>query len=276
MVLPAPFGPTSPTFSPRFTAADASRKRIWLPWRFETPSMRITGRGYSLRRMANPTLVIGNKVYSSWSLRPWLLMKHAGISFEEVRIPLYGPESKGRIEAFSAAGKVPVLVDGALRVWDSLAICELLAERFPERAGWPRDPDARAVARSVSAEMHAGFVSLRTELAFNARESRSGVVPSPAARAEIERVVALWHECRARFGGGGPWLFGAFSPADAMYAPVALRFLTYGISLPAEAAAYADAVRRHPAVEEWIRDARLEREVLEKFERGKAVPLGAG
>jgi len=221
--------------------------------------------------MALPTLVIGNKVYSSWSLRPWLLMKHAGIAFEEVRIPLYGPDSQARITAFSAAGKVPVLVDGDLRIWDSLAICEYLAERFPERAGWPRELAARALARSASAEMHSGFFALRSELAFNAREARSGVIPSEAARTEIARVVSLWGECRARYGSGGPWLFGAFCPADAMYAPVALRFLTYGVELPPAAAAYAAAVRAHPAVEAWIRDARAEPERLEKFERGHAA-----
>jgi glutathione S-transferase len=221
--------------------------------------------------MALPTLVIGNKVYSSWSLRPWLLMKHAGIDFQEVRIPLYGPDSKARIEAYSKAGKVPILLDGTLRVWDSLAICETIAERAPERAGWPRDPAARALARSVSAELHSGFVALRSELCFNAREDRTGVAPSEAARAEIARVVSIFEECRGRYGSGGPWLFGAFSPADAMWAPVALRFLTYGIELVPVAAAYAAAVRAHPAVEEWIRDARSEREVLEKFERGRAA-----
>jgi glutathione S-transferase len=216
-------------------------------------------------------LVIGNKVYSSWSLRPWLLLKHGGIAFEEVRIPLYQPDSRARIKAWSPAGQVPVLAEGPLRVWDSLAICETLAERFPERCGWPRDPDARAHARSISAEMHSGFYSLRHELAFYARGPRSGVVPSEKAREEIARVVEIWEDCRGRFGDAGPWLFGSFSPADAMYAPVALRLLTYGVALPPVAAAFAEAVRRHPALEEWIGAARLETEVLEKFERGARV-----
>jgi glutathione S-transferase len=214
------------------------------------------------------TLVIGNKVYSSWSLRPWLLLKHGGVPFEEVRIPLYLPESKARIRAWSPAGHVPVLADGPLRIWDSLAICETLAERFPERCGWPKAAEARAVARSVSAEMHAGFFSLRHELPFYAPGPRSGVVPSDAARAEIARVQGVWEDCRARFGSGGPWLFGAFSPADAMYAPVALRLLTYGVELPPVPAAYAESVRGHPAVEEWVLAARQESEVLERFERG--------
>jgi glutathione S-transferase len=213
------------------------------------------------------TLVIGNKVYSSWSLRPWLALRHGEIPFDEVRIPLYTPESKARIAAWSPAGRVPVLADGPLRIWDSLAICETLAERFPERCGWPRDAAARATARSVSAEMHSGFVSLRSELPMNCRERRAGVVPSPAARAEIERVAALWSDCRARFGDGGPWLFGAFSPADAMWAPVALRFHAYSVAPPA-AEAYVATVLDHPAVQSWMRDARAESEVLEKFERG--------
>jgi glutathione S-transferase len=217
------------------------------------------------------TLVIGNKVYSSWSLRPWLLLRHGEIPFDEVRIPLYTAESKARILEWSPAGRVPVLADGPLRVWDSLAICETLAERFPERCGWPRDPAARALARSAAAEMHSGFLSLRGELPMNCRERRTGVVPSPAARAEIERVAGLWSDCRARFGGGGPWLFGAFSPADAMWAPVALRFHAYGVELPPSAAGYVETVLAHPAVGDWMRGAREEREVLEKFERGSAA-----
>ena len=217
------------------------------------------------------TLVIGNKVYSSWSLRPWLLLKHGRIPFEEVRIPLYLPDSPARIRAWSPAGHVPVLAEGPLRIWDSLAICETLAERFPDRCGWPEAAAARAVARSVSAEMHSGFFSLRHELAFYARGPRRGVVPSAAAHAEIARAVAIFEDCRGRFGAGGPWLFGAFSPADAMYAPLALRLLTYGIPLPPVAAAFAESVRGHPAVEEWVLAAREESEVLAKFERGAPV-----
>ena len=218
-------------------------------------------------------LVIANLNYSSWSMRPWLALKHAGAEFRchDVRLKT---ESgwKERILQFSGAGNVPILVDGSLSVHESLAICEYAAELYPQAKLWPEARELRARGRAISCEMHAGFVSLRSELAFNVREDRSGVVPSAAARAEIARVISLWDACRARFGSGGPWLFGNFSPADAMYAPVALRFLTYGVELPASAAAYAQAVRRHPAVEAWIRDARAEREVLEKFERGRPVP----
>lgn len=214
------------------------------------------------------TLVVGNKVYSSWSLRPWHLLRHAEVPFEEVTIPLYQEGSKERILARSPSGKVPAFLDGELCIWDSLAICETLAERFPDRCGWPRDAAARAVARSVSAEMHSGFTALRHELPMNAREKRAGVVPSADARADIERVSAIWAECRARHGAGGPWLFGAFSPADAMYAPVAIRFWSYDAALPPAAAAYRDTVLADPPIVEWMRGARAEKERLEKFERG--------
>ena len=214
------------------------------------------------------TLVVGNKVYSSWSLRPWHLLRHGGVPFEEIGIPLYQDGSKERILAHSPSGKVPALVDGDLCVWDSLAICETLAERFPDRCGWPRDAAARAVARAVSAEMHSGFVALRHELPMNARERRTGVTPSADALADIARVVAIWTECRERYGAGGPWLFGAFSPADAMYAPVAIRFWSYGTALPPVAAAWRDAVLADPPIVEWMRAARDEKERLEKFERG--------
>jgi glutathione S-transferase len=217
-------------------------------------------------------LVIGNKVYSSWSLRPWHLLRRGGVPFEEISIPLYEEGSKERILRRSPSGKVPALLDGELSIWDSLAICETLAERFPDRCGWPRDAAARATARSVSAEMHSGFFALRHELPMNARERRAGVVPSAEARADIERVCAIWTECRARYGAGGAWLFGAFSPADAMYAPVALRFWCYGPELPAAAAAYRDTVLADPPIVEWMRQAREEKERLAKFERGIPRP----
>jgi glutathione S-transferase len=146
--------------------------------------------------MASLTLVIGNKNYSSWSLRPWLSLKHAGIPFAEIRIPLHTRETRERISQCSPSGRIPVLLDGAVRVWESLAICEYIAERFPEARGWPADPHARAIARSVATEMRAGFAALRAELPMNCRAMRSGVVPSSPARADIERVIAIWHTCR--------------------------------------------------------------------------------
>ena len=189
-------------------------------------------------------LIVGNKNYSSWSLRPWLAMKVAGIAFTEQRIPLYLPGSKGEILAFSPAGKVPCLIDetpaGRLAVWDSLSICEYLAEKTPSL--WPADPAARALARSISAEMHSGFPNLRTHMSMNIRKRYPDKGRTPEVLAEIARIVAMWSDCRARFGKGGAFLFGPFCNADAMYAPVVMRFRTYEVELPAACRAYADAV----------------------------------
>ena len=214
--------------------------------------------------MSGLQLVVGNKNYSSWSLRPWLAMKVAGIEFTEVRIPLYGPDSKQRILAFSAAGKVPCLVDGKLSIWDSLAICEYLAEKHA--ALWPLDPAARAVARSVSAEMHSGFQNLRTHMSMNIRRQHPGKGRTPEVLAEIARITALWADCRARFAQGGPFLFGRFSIADAMYAPVVLRFRTYEVELPLESRAFSDAILGLPAMREWMKAAAAETETLLQFE----------
>ena len=213
------------------------------------------------------TLIIGNKNYSSWSLRPWLLLRQAGIPFEEVRIPLYAPGSTEALAAWSPSGKVPALHDGDLRVWDSLAICEYLAERFPEKQLWPADAAARAVARSVSAEMHAGFAALRQHMSMNIRARRPGQGRTPECLADVERILAIWTDCRARFGSGGDFLFGRFSIADAMYAPVALRFQTYGVALTGAAKDYADAVLALPAVREWVADGVAETERIAAFER---------
>jgi glutathione S-transferase len=222
--------------------------------------------------MSDPTLVIGNKTYSSWSLRPWLLLRQAGIPFTEIRIPLYTPESSAEIAKYSPSGHVPVLLDGETRVWESLAICEWAAERHPEAGAWPEAPAVRAVARSVASEMHAGFVSLRAELPMYCRGRRKGVSPSPAALAQIERVRTIWRDCRARHGRGGDFLFGRFGIADAMFAPVVLRFDTYGVELSGAARDYAEAVKALPALREWAAAARTETEVLAKFERGEPLP----
>lgn len=211
-------------------------------------------------------LVIGNKNYSSWSLRPWLLLKQAGIPFSEIRIPLYMPESKERILEFSPSGKVPALIDGDVTVWESLAICEYLAERFPDKQLWPRDTKARALARAVSNEMHAGFSELRTHMSFNARKHLPDKGRTPGVQKDIERITNLWNECRTRFGADGPFLFGRFSIADAMYAPVALRFVTYAVMLDAVSATYVEAIENLPAVKEWIATGRAETEVIPAFE----------
>jgi len=214
------------------------------------------------------TLVIGNKAYSSWSLRPWLLLREAGIAFKEIRIPLYTPESSKRIREHSPSGRVPALIDGDTKLWDSLAICEYVNERFPQTRGWPEAPAARAVARSVAAEMHSGFVEVRMELPMNVRGRRSGVTPSSAARTGIDRIVEIWRDCRERFGAGGSFLFGRFGIADAMYAPVVTRFATYGIELTGAAREYAAAVQALPSLQDWIQAARAESEVITNSERG--------
>jgi glutathione S-transferase len=209
------------------------------------------------------TLVIGDKNLSSWSLRPWLALKQCGIPFAEARIRLRQPDSKAEILRHTPSGKVPALNTKWGVVWDSLAILEFLAERHPEYAFWPRKEEPRAAARSISAEMHAGFATLRHEMPMDLL----GRMPSPPIDAvlesEIRRVVAIWKDTRARFGAGGPFLFGAFSNADAMYAPVATRFRTYGVDLArygddGTAARYAAALLALPAMAEWTEGAEAE------------------
>jgi glutathione S-transferase len=215
----------------------------------------------------NPVLVIGNKNYSSWSLRPWLLMKVKAIAFDERRIPLYQQQSKAAISAYSPSGKVPALHDGAVSVWESLAICEYLAERWPHKGCWPHDPATRAHARSISAEMHAGFGLLRSQLPMNCRRQPA---PLPAYEAgvvqQIERIDQIWSGCRV-MGPEGEFLFGDFTIADAMFAPVALRFSIYRIDLSPPARAYMDSLLALSPLTEWIASARGEAEVLAQFER---------
>jgi glutathione S-transferase len=215
--------------------------------------------------MARYTLVIGNKAYSSWSLRPWLAMKQAGLVFDEVNIPLYADGHDARIRKFSPAGKVPVLVDGGTAVWDSLAICEYLAERHPDKLLWPAAAAARAHGRSISAEMHSGFAALRTNMGMNVRRSFPGVGMTPEVKADIARIEAIWRDGLQRYGG--PFLLGAFSIADAMYAPVATRFRTYAVALQDDAQHYADSVLALPAMREWYAAANAETAVLPQFER---------
>jgi glutathione S-transferase len=216
--------------------------------------------------MSNPTLVIGNKAYSSWSLRPWLLMKHTGIDFDEVRIPLYRQDSKATILSYSPAGRVPVLVDDNLTVWDSLAICEYLADKHPHKHLWPAGTQARANARSASAEMHSGFGNLRGQMPMNVRRRMPGRGRTPEVLAEISRIQAMWNDCRARFGDDGPFLYGQFSVADAMYAPVVSRFHTYEVDLKGGAREYAEFVHALAAMQEWIAGANAETEVISEYE----------
>jgi glutathione S-transferase len=213
------------------------------------------------------TLVIGNKNYSSWSLRPWLAMKHFGLEFEEIRIPLYTPEAGQKIRNYSPAGKVPVLLHEDVVVWDSLAICEYLAEQFPA-IQWPKDVRARAIARSISAEMHAGFQDLRQNLPMNCRARFPNEVRAPGVQNDINRIMTIWRDCRQTYGTTGPMLFGEFTLADAIYAPVVLRFKTYAVTLDDLCQEYMDAVLALPALQEWIKAAEQEPEVIPMFESG--------
>jgi glutathione S-transferase len=207
-------------------------------------------------------LVIANKAYSSWSLRPWLLMRVLALPFDEVVIPLDAPGSRDAMLAYGPTGKVPVLVDGAQVVWDSLAIIEYLAERHPEQVVWPRDAAARALARSLAAEMHSGYLALRRALPMNMRRAERPVALEEPARslvaADIGRIEAAWRDARTRFGADGPFLFGAFGAADAMFAPVVNRFVAYGVAVGAEARDYMAAVTALPAWRDWEAGARAE------------------
>jgi len=209
-------------------------------------------------------LIIGNKNYSSWSLRAWLAARASGQTFEEIRIALFIEGSRERILQHSPSGKVPCMIDHGLAVWDSLAICEYLAEKSPDL--WPADPAARAVARAVSAEMHSGFTDLREHMSMNIRKDYAGKGRTPAVDANIARIEAIWNDCRARFGSktnpGGPYLFGAFSAADAMYAPVCFRFRTYGIQPAGAAGEYLATMLAHPLMREWETAARDESESI--------------
>jgi glutathione S-transferase len=213
------------------------------------------------------TLVVGNKNYSSWSMRPWLALKAKDIAFNEIFIPLYtGNADKKRILSFTHSGKVPVLIDGDITVWDSLAIIEYAAERFPETNLWPQDRASRAHARSISAEMHSGFAALREECGMNLRRPVGAKILSPQATADIARIQQMWVECLERYEKAGPYLFGAFSGADAMYAPVVHRFRSYAIEVVPAVRDYMDAMMALPAFQEWTRGGLAETLVIDKFE----------
>ncbi len=213
--------------------------------------------------MSALTLVIGSKTFSSWSLRPWLLLKHHQVPFEEKVIALNAPDTAERIRTYSPSGKVPVLLHGERCVWESLAICEYAAETFLLPAAWPMDPAARSFARSAAAEMHAGFPDLRRELPFEANRDPEHKSCSAKTTADIQRVRDLWREARTQFGRGGQWLCGRFGIIDAMFAPVALRFFVYDIPLDGPEAEYVDTVVLHPAIQAWMEAATLEQPLRE-------------
>ncbi|WP_086481837.1 glutathione S-transferase family protein [Oceanospirillum sanctuarii] len=214
--------------------------------------------------MAKPVLVIGNKNYSSWSLCPWLLLKQFGIDFEEIRIPLFTEQMPQLMSEHTPCNKVPVIKDGDLAVWDSLAVCEYINLRFLDGKGWPEDLQLMSLGRAAVAEMHSGFLVLRHELPMNVRRSYTGFKASENAQKDIDRIIALWQQLLER--SGGPWLLGEFSIADAFYAPVASRFNTYGIELPENLQAYVDQVLALETYQEWLRDARAEKEVIPEEE----------
>ena len=213
------------------------------------------------------TLVIGNKNYSSWSMRPWLALRANDIAFDEVFIPLYtGAADKKRILGFTDSGKVPALIDGDVTIWDSLAIIEYLAEKLPKARLWPEHRARRAHARSISAEMHSGFGALRNECGMNLHRPVGAIALSADARDNIARIQQIWIECRERYREFGPFLFGAFGGADAMFAPVVHRFRTYAIEVVPEARDYMDTMMSLPAFQEWTRAGLAETLVIEKFE----------
>jgi glutathione S-transferase len=207
-------------------------------------------------------LFLGSRNYSSWSLRAWLVMRHSGLRFQAVTVDLEDPRA---LAAVSPTARVPVLRDGELLIWESLAIFEYLAERVPTL--WPAETAAKAVARAVSQELHSGFLSLRSELPFNLRRPPQPVTLSVPAQAEVARIRSLLTDCRARFGHGRPFLFGAFSIADAMYAPLILRLDSYAIPVGAALDDYAQAIRSWPAVKEWVAAAHAESHQMPRFER---------
>ena len=214
-------------------------------------------------------LIIGNKAYSSWSLRGWLAVKQSGLPFEEITVPMFDEDWDKRRQGDEFApsgGKVPILWDDKTVIWDSLAIIEWLADKTDRARYWPKDDAARGMARSMAAEMHSGFANLRRELPMNVRKSFARKALSDEVRREIDRILQLWAQARARFGGTGEFLFGDWSAADMMYAPVVTRFITYGVPVPPFAELYMKAVLSHPHVSEWIDKAQDEPWIIEQYE----------
>jgi len=215
-------------------------------------------------------LIIGNKNYSSWSLRGWLACKQSGIYFDEITVPLFGEEwdkAKSGDEFGPSPGTVPILWDGQTVIWDSLAIIDWLADKTHRDRFWPKDETARGMARSMVAEMHSGFLALRNEMPMNIKLRASSITIGEKTQADILRILTLWAEARARFGKQGPFLFGTFGAADIVFAPVVLRFLTYGVTLPGFAQAYSEAVLEHEWMQTWCRDAEAETWTIEQYDQ---------
>jgi glutathione S-transferase len=217
-------------------------------------------------------LLIGNKNYSSWSLRPWLLLKHAGLPFEEEAISFNAEDFRSRVSRFSPVGKVPVLVDGDVVVWDSLAIVEYIAEKYPDLKLWPAEVAARAHARSIVAEMHASFQAMRSTLVMNCEATFPTPLLSNAVRRDVERIIAMWSDCRNRYGKDGPFLFGTFSVADAYFAPVVLRFIIYNLLRPSIVSTYIAHMEALPALRTWVQAARNEHDFVSEDEPYRSGP----
>ncbi len=220
-------------------------------------------------------LIIGNKNYSSWSLRAWLAAKQSGLAFEEIIVPLYGEgwESAKQDDSGlqASSGKVPLLWDGETVVWDSIAILDYLADKVGRERFWPKEDAARGMARSMVAEMHSGYHTMRSEFPMNIRKRFEGVQPSETTKQEVVRILGLWAEARARFGSGGPFLFGTFGAADIFYAPVVSRFISYGVAVPGFAGAYMEAVWEHDWMQAWIEASENEEWVIEQYDSAPAL-----
>jgi len=216
--------------------------------------------------MAKLTLIIGNKNYSSWSLRPWVFMRYHKINFEEKRVALFTETTAEELSEYNSDYKVPILKDGDFVVWDSLSILEYISEKYLKSNGWPHEASSRAIARSVSCEMHTSFVNVRNELPMNCRKKFLNIKLSSKAEREIDRIKELWRKCRTQFGEEGEWLFGQYSIADAMFAPIVLRFDGYNISLTGVEEAYVQSVLKLPSIIEWVEAGKLEREIIEADE----------
>jgi glutathione S-transferase len=220
-------------------------------------------------------LIIGNKNYSSWSLRAWLAAKQSGLAFEEIIVPLYGEgwesfkQDDSGLQASS--GKVPLLWDGETVVWDSLAILDYLSDKIGRERFWPKDETARGMARAMVAEMHSSYQTMRSEFPMNIRKRFEGIQPSKTTRDEVVRILGLWAEARARFGSGGPFLFGTFGAADIFYAPVVSRFISYGVAVPGFAGAYMQAIWEHDWMQAWIEASENEEWVIEQYDSAPAL-----
>lgn len=216
--------------------------------------------------MTNLTLIIGNKNYSSWSLRPWIFMKQNNIVFNEKRVALFTETTKDELAEYYSDFKVPVLKDDDIIIWDSLSILEYVSEKYLQSQGWPENEKARAIARSISAEMHSSFMNVRNELPMNCRKEFNDITLSAKAKREVERITTLWRYCRREYGSQGEWLFGKYSIADAMYAPIALRFHGYNIPLADVETKYVKSVLNQPAITEWIEAGKDEKQIIEEDE----------